>query len=112
MKKLYSVALMAVFAFCNAEPSSELPPGKLPEDFSFKKCEEDDVECLEARTSFMKQWNSYQKNGAQARVTQTSGKVTLMIQGIVLNIDANPHEYSIMTETDGNITNVNILNKR
>ncbi len=36
--------------------------GKLPEDFKFQKCDENDLECLEKRVSFLKQFKAYENS--------------------------------------------------
>ncbi len=86
----------------------------MPEDFSFKHCEPDDIECFEQRTTFMKQWEHYQNNKARTKPNSISvtGRVSLVVQGIVLDIQADPHKYSIMTDYQDGITNINIVSKR
>jgi hypothetical protein len=47
------------------------PEGKIPEGFTFKKCAEDDEECLNKRTSFMSQYANYTK-ATKVRTTVVS----------------------------------------
>lgn len=44
-----------------AQDHNHKPEGKLPDDFSFKKCDDDDKDCIESRTSFMKQYKHHRR---------------------------------------------------
>lgn len=57
MDFMYLLSLFFVVSLVNA--SDYTPEGKLPNDFSFKKCKEDDEECKNKRESFMSQFKSY-----------------------------------------------------
>lgn len=54
-------SLLYVSLVASQEPYK--PEGKLPEDFSFRKCDDDDdKDCIESRTSFMKQYKHHRRN--------------------------------------------------
>lgn len=70
MTKLYSllVVLMATSMCYSAQEG-----GKLPEDFKFQQCDQDDLECLEKRVSFLKQWRAYEQSKDESPVSRRSG---------------------------------------
>ena len=73
MRRLFVFILPTLLAvsLTASQDGSYQPEGKIPEGFSFKKCGDDDKECLEARTSFMKQYSNYSEDN-KAKTTVIS----------------------------------------
>lgn len=73
MKSLYVFLLPTLLAVSlSAQDGPYKPEGKLPEGFSFSKCDDDDKECLERRTSFMKQYSEYRDDLSNTVIAITS----------------------------------------
>ncbi len=72
MKKLYILSLIGLMGIVHA--SQDQQNGKLPEGFVFKKCAEDDEECLNQRVSFMSQF----KKHTQPKITIGNSRVVII----------------------------------
>ncbi len=64
---LYGFMLLGLFGCINAseydsaKATGYIPEGRIPDGFTFKKCEERDEECKNSRESFMSQYKKHNK---------------------------------------------------
>lgn len=96
MNWLYSFLLPSLlFVSLQAQDGPYQPEGKLPEGFSFKKCNNDDKDCLDARSSFMKQYNEYiASNNSNTLVSIVCNKPMIISQ------DENGYDIKIIVKGD------------
>ena len=105
MKKLYSIFLLSAASLSYASSN----PGKLPEDFSFRKCDEGDRECLERRVSFMKQFETYKQQEVTHSIAHANQPTMLHIpsQDLVMTVVCS-QTVSITSSADDHGTSITI----
>jgi hypothetical protein len=120
MTKLYSllmVLLTASISYACQEPYE--PQGKLPEDFKFQICEQEDQECINRRISFMQKFLEYQERNGTTPVSQRSERRYLAsqeIQPTYLNVPTHinvtiPDDMEYKTVHKGNVVDIIVSHK-
>jgi len=61
MKNLYGLFLFGLMGISYAS-DSYVSEGKIPEGFTFKKCDDKDEDCKNTRQSFMSQFSQFESN--------------------------------------------------
>lgn len=96
MNLLYSFLLPTLLVVSlTGQDEPYKPEGKLPEGFSFKKCAEDDIECLESRSSFNKQYAHYKRD-----VNSTTSISVVSDVDMTISQSKNGKDVHIMIKTN------------